>query len=241
MVMEGPQQGGGYRKELADKLNETRAKGGGFIKKALGIDGRSKAENILSEEKQSEEYKEEKEKKYKEFSENPQRLEKKADLERIKSEKAADLDRRESEEKEAINIIIKALLSISKEIRGLKELVGHWERASESGHINKHEYLNKYKEKLALAINEEKEILKSIDNKGLDQYKIVRAMIDSPLPENFENWQKRPIDIASYYLQGFKNITEEQRFGFENECEDDRYKRQNVSLHGGHDDHGWMN
>ncbi len=47
-----------YRDNLAKKLKETRIEGGGFIKKAFNKDGRSKAEKLLEEEKQSDEYKE---------------------------------------------------------------------------------------------------------------------------------------------------------------------------------------
>lgn len=50
---------GGYRQELADKLRETRAEGGGFIKKTLGIDGKSQAEKILGKEKETDQYKNE--------------------------------------------------------------------------------------------------------------------------------------------------------------------------------------
>jgi hypothetical protein len=46
-----------YRDNLGKELKETRAEGGGFIKKALGKDGKSKAEKLLEKEKGTDEYK----------------------------------------------------------------------------------------------------------------------------------------------------------------------------------------
>lgn len=232
-----------YRQKTADTLrsfrNEKEGRVEGAVKNFLGISGKQKAEKFLAKEQDTAEYQNAKDKKNNDFVNNPEILEKKANLERIESEKAADLERRESEEKEAINIIVKALLSTGKEIVRLEELVGYWERARESSSSNKQECLSKYKAELELAHSEEEEIQKSIDDKGLDQGKIIRAMIDSPLSGKYDSWEKLPIGVASRYLQEFKNITEEQRSRFKEECDDDYRERHRV-LRGGHDDHGWM-
>jgi len=45
-----------YRDDLAKSLKDERAKGGGAIKKVLGLDGRSQAQKLLKNEKKTTEY-----------------------------------------------------------------------------------------------------------------------------------------------------------------------------------------